>query len=370
MIHFAIGTKAQFIKMAPLMHLLQEEGESYHLLDLSQHASLTGKILDDFGLTPIVTTLGKSNTSVTTYAQAITWLAKGLWQLIAHRRDLYQRLFLGQGGITLLHGDTLSTLVGLYFARTAGIKTALIEAGLSSGKLFDPFPEEWTRRHCGRKVDYLFPPDTTSEKWLRKKNSEQKIFNTGYNTGRDSLYLIAARHAIYSEMPRNEDSYGIATLHRLETLSSKRRLVRAIRHIVNIAARLGKIRFYLHSPTEHALKRFQLMKEIQSSSYIELHPLKPYPEFIRSIIEAKFILTDGGSIQEEASYLNKPCLILRNRTERGEGIGSNVMLTNWNIDQDIKHLLNACSHPDTPSHSLDMSASRIILNALSEFRAS
>ncbi len=367
MIHFAIGTKAQFIKMAPIMHLLQEEGTPYHLLDLSQHASLTGKILNDFGLTPRITSLGKSNTSVTTYTQAATWLAKVLWQLTVHRRNLRKRLFLGQGGIVLLHGDTLSTLVGLYLAKAAGIKTALIEAGLSSGKIFDPFPEEWIRCHTGRKVDFLFPPDTTSEVWLRKRYFTRSIINTGYNTGRDSLFLIAAKHAIDTGVPRSNASKGIATIHRLETLSSKHRLGRVIRHIMNIAAQIGPITFYMHPPTVHALKRFRLMEEINSSNYVELQPLKPYPDFIRSIIEAKFILTDGGSIQEEASYINRPCLLLRNRTERREGIGANVMLTSWNIDQDTKHLLREYSNLDVPSHDIHMTASRIILNALAEF---
>jgi len=370
MIHFAIGTKAQFIKMAPIMYLLQEEGELYHLLDLSQHASLTGKILNDFGLTPIVTTLTKSKASVTTYLQAVTWLAKGLWQLTAHRRNLHKRLFNGQNGVALLHGDTMSTLVGLYLARAAGIKTALIEAGLSSGKLFDPFPEEWIRRHTGRMVDFLFPPDEISEAWLREKHFDHQIINTGYNTGRDSLNLIAVKHAIFSEKPRNDFSYGIATLHRLETLSSKRRLVRATRHMMNIAAQLGITRFYLHPPTEHALKKYRLMEAIQSSNVIELYPLKPYPDFVRSMMEAKFVLTDGGSIQEEASYLEKPCLILRNRTERNHGIGKNAMLATWDVKQDVTHLIKKISETrEQSAGNRDMQASRTILKAIDEFRS-
>ena len=371
MIHFAIGTKAQFIKMAPLMHLLEKEGEHYHLLDLSQHGNLTGKILSDFKLHPVTSSLTQTRRSVTTYLQAITWFTQGLWQIVLYRRKLRDRLFLGQDGVVLLHGDTLSTLLGLYLARTAGLKTALVEAGLSSGHLLDPFPEEWIRRHTGKKVDYLFPPDDVSESWLRQRGFRCNIINTGYNTGRDALCLIAENQAIGAVTPITSGGpYGVATLHRLETLSNRRRLARAIGHILALARRLGTIRFYMHPPTENALKRSGLIRDIESSSDIEIHGLEPYPLFIQSLMTSEFILTDGGSIQEEASYLHKPCLILRNRTERTEGIGKNAILATWDADSDsafLRDLTGKISKSGGDKSSLH--ASSIILETLNEFRS-
>lgn len=370
MIHFAIGTKAQFIKMAPVMRLLENDGENYHLLDLSQHGSLTGKILSDFDLRPVITSLRKANQSVTTYTQAVSWFIHGLWQSVVHRRHLRERLFLRQDGVVLLHGDTLSTLLGLYLAKAAGLKTALVEAGLSSGKLLDPFPEEWIRRHTGKKVDFLFPPDEISESWLRKRDFPCHIVNTGYNTGRDSLSLIVAKHAFSAEQSEADGAFGVATLHRLETLSNKRRLARAIRHILALARKLGPIRFYIHPPTENALKRSGLINEVKSSVDIELHGLEPYPHFIRSLMQAKFILTDGGSIQEEASYLNKPCLILRNRTERIDGLGKNAILGTWDVETDVAFLKKKMSEIlEQPAKESAMHASHVILETLDEFRS-
>lgn len=366
MIHFSIGTKAQFIKMAPIMHLLQIESEPYHLLDLSQHGSLTGKILTDFGLTPIVTRIGRKGTSVTTYSEAVKWLVSGFFHVWFKKSEVYDQLFIKQDGVVLIHGDTLSTLLGLYLAKTAGLKSSLIEAGLSSGNLFDPFPEEWIRRHVGKRVDYLFPPDNVSETWLRKRNLKGRIVNTGYNTGKDSLAIIRKNGHLHDTTMH--DDYGIVTLHRLETLSNRRRLKRTVNHVLNLAEILGKMRFYMHPPTENALRKSGLMETLLKSANIHIFKLAPYPEFVSVLSQAKFVLTDGGSIQEESFYLRKPCLILRNCTERVEGIGKNAILSTWDPRLDALHLHNAEQEKIYELDNSELSASRTILHALQEFR--
>lgn len=365
MIHFVIGTKAQFIKMAPLMHLLQENGTPYHLLDLSQHGSITGKILEDFDLRPTITHLGESK-SITTYTQAVAWLAHGFGQLLRGRSNLRRRLFLDRGGIALIHGDTLSTLLGLYLAKVAGLKIGMVEAGLTSGHLFDPFPEEWVRRHVGKRVDYLFPPDSACAQWLHRRRYKGQIINTGYNTGKDSLALIRRLHH-GSVKPRHAgEAYGIVTLHRLETLSSATRLRRSIEHIMHLATVLGPMRFYMHPPTERALQRIGMTEKLRSAKNIQIYGLAPYPEFALALSRSRFILTDGGSIQEEAFYLNKPCLILRNRTERGEGIGKNALICTWNAERDAAHLRDAEAHvPVDPN--LEFSASQTIVDSIKAF---
>jgi UDP-N-acetylglucosamine 2-epimerase len=111
------------------------------------------------------------------------------------------------------------------------------------------------------------------------------------------------------------------------------------------------------------------MKEIERSDHIELHELEPYPQFISSLMKARFILTDGGSIQEEASYLMKPCLILRNRTERIDGVGDNAILASWDAGADAAFLrkkIDELSQPRTGES--EMYASRVILKSLDEFR--
>ncbi len=365
MIHFALGTKAQFIKMAPLMHLLQQEGERYHLLDLSQHGSLTGQILADFRLSPETTRIGREGRSVTTYAEAAAWFLGGLAQALAGERRVRERLFLAEAGVVLLHGDTLSTLLGLRLARAAGLATGLVEAGLTSGSLLSPFPEEWIRRHASRRADYLFAPDAAAASWLRNRGYGKCVVDTRYNTGRDAFDLMAS---LAPATPVADGAYGLVTLHRLETISSRKRLARAVQHVCELARSLGRMRFYIHPPTERALARFDLLDMLRSRENIEILGLQPYPQFVAALAQASFIVTDGGSIQEEASYLGSPCVVLRERTERREGLGGTVALTSWDPEVDARHLRGTAPRRESASGRPALAASRAILEALREFR--
>ena len=350
------------------MHVLQETKREYHLLDLSQHASLTGAILKDFGLQPHITKLATNGRSITTYAQAISWFSKGIWLTIAHKLNLRERFFMDKEGVVLLHGDTLSTLLGFRLAKAAGLRTALVEAGLSSGSLLDPFPEEIIRRYTSRRAAYLFPPDAASETWLRERIPQGLIKNTGYNTVYDSISLILALHPTEKGRHGNDPPYGIATLHRLETLSSRKRLRQAIHHIIAISRKMGLVQFYMHEPTRNALKRSGLINILEAEKNILIKDLAPYPEFILAQKNAEFILTDGGSIQEEAAYLSKPCLILRNRTERNDGVGKNAVISTWVAENDIhnlKRLIGSGEKKQTNTSSLKSSLT--ILRALREY---
>src|SRR6185503_3066167 len=182
MIHFIIGTKAQFIKMMPLMHLLEAEGRPYHLLDLGQHGALTQRIVQDFGLSPPATRLTGTAQNVESYGHAASWLAHSVSRLLWSRRRLLDTCFQGEGGISLIHGDTASTLLGLHLGRRAGLKVGLVEAGLSSGNAFDPFPEELIRRHAERRADLLFPPDAKGAGRLRSLRLRGQVTQTAYNT--------------------------------------------------------------------------------------------------------------------------------------------------------------------------------------------
>lgn len=369
MIHFAIGTKAQFIKMAPIMHLLEQAREPYHLLDLSQHASITGRILDDFALRPAVTRLAVSGKSVETYWQAAHWLAHGFGQVFFRRSQVRHRWFAGTDGVVLIHGDTLSTLMGLYLARGAGLPSGQVEAGLTSGNRFDPFPEESIRRHVEQRADYLFAPDDVATLRLQRIFPARRVINTQYNTGRDAMQLVLNNDKYATRSPHGPPAkYGVVTLHRLETLSSSRRLRRAVNHILALADVLGTMRFYVHPPTKNALKRHRLYDAILRSRSIELHDLAPYPEFVGALASATCVLTDGGSIQEEAAYMEKPCLVLRHRTERSDGLDRNAILSTWDIGQDLAHLERVAQTRTNKSFAGDLTAARTILETVGEFR--
>ena len=360
-IHFTIGTKAQFIKMAPLMYLLEKRLIPYHLLDLSQHGTLSGNIMEDFGLAPpSVKQLKDSQTLIKTYWQAVTWFFGSLRYLLKPRRRVLQELFAGKKGIALIHGDTLSTLLGLYLARAAGLKTGLVEAGLTSDRLFNPFPEEFIRRYVEKRVDYLFAPGDEASAHLRRRYAKShQIINTHYNTGKDALQLMLSLHPGHIGF---QGEYIVITVHRLETIRSRQKLARIVEYIESIASRGVNIQFYMHPPTEDALKRFRMMDKLSAIQGLHIRPLLPYREFAHVLANAKFIITDGGSIQEEASYLAKPCVILRSTTERPHGLRVSAILTTWDAKKDIdflhqERIINENEEQET------MKAASIILDA-------
>ena len=162
MIHFIIGTKAQFVKMAPLMFLLEQEQSPYRLLDLGQHAALTGAILNDFGIHPQISRISTAHDNVESYRQALPWLLSCARLILGTKKRLLEQHFSSFSGVVLIHGDTASTLLGFYLGKRAGLRVGLVEAGLSSHRLFDPFPEEIIRRHAEHRADFLFAPDSVA----------------------------------------------------------------------------------------------------------------------------------------------------------------------------------------------------------------
>lgn len=347
--------------MAPIAHLLEKKSWPYRIIDLSQHGSITGGIVNDFNLRPEIIYFNQPGESVTSYLGAAKWLTLSSAQLLLPASKLKSRYVKNLSGVALIHGDTLSTWLGLQLAKRINMPIGLIEAGLTSRKLFSPFPEEIVRRHAESKVQYLFAPDAECEARLLDKNVRGKVINTYYNTGYDALSLISKK---FTSARDHVENYTVCTLHRLETLSNPIRLRNIITYLISLAAHLPPIHFFLHEPTQKALKRYGLYEPLKNSSII-LSPLLSYAAFMEKLYLSRAILTDGGSIQEEASYLNKPCLVLRDTTERPHGLGSTAQMCAFELTRDREFLLNVASKYTNPI-CLDgsLAASQRVLDAV------
>jgi UDP-N-acetylglucosamine 2-epimerase len=332
MIHIFVGTKAQFIKMAPIMLELDRRGMIYNLIDAGQHAEVTGQIARQFGLRRADVSLRPGERNITTPLEAIVWIGKGLFQIAFKREHLYQRLFRRQAGICLIHGDTLTTVLSLLCAKRCGLRVAHVEAGLRSYSLLNPFPEEIIRLIAMRYSDLLFAPSESAAENLHRMGYGSKTVNSGGNTVAEAVQ-IALQNKTGQGEPRRR--YAVVTIHRVENIYSRSRLS----EIVALLERIGRDRrvlFVLHEPTRHQLLRFNLLARLLQNEAIEVIPLQPYFEFLHLLVAADFIVTDGGSIQEESYFLNIPCLIMRARTERSEGLGENTFLAAFDqrrIDQ-------------------------------------
>ena len=323
MIHFAIGTKAQLIKVAPVMKKLAERGIAYRYIDLGQHPRTTTRLREIFGLKePDVSLALKGSSNVASLKGAVQWIACFLWKALRTRDRAMQFVFNGLPGICVIHGDTLSTLFGLLVAKRAGLKVFHLEAGLRSWNFLHPFPEEILRLLCMKYAHHLAAPGDWAFGNLRKMGFAAKAIQTYGNTGAEAVLEMLPP---FPASDRQIEPFALVSIHRFETITNRSRLKALVDFVLECVAQIA-VRFVLHEPTECALNRFGLL-QILSERGVSLTPLLDYPDFLHLIQTSEFVVTDGGSVQEECFALGKPCLLFRKRTERQEGLGENVCLS-------------------------------------------
>lgn len=231
--------------------------------------------------------------------------------------------------LVIVVGDVNSTIACALVAKKQFIKIAHIEAGLRS---FDyEMPEEINRKLTDQIADYLFATEKSALLNLKNEGVEStKIFFVG-NIMIDNLirnYDNAQKSNFYKELDLISGSYGLITIHRPSNVDKKEDLKRTI-EILNYIQSKIKIVFPIHPRTRKNLKEFNLENVLNKSKIILTKPLG-YLEFLNLMINAKFILTDSGGIQEEASYLKIPILTLRTNTERPITVekGTNTLINN------------------------------------------
>lgn len=335
MIHIFIGTKAQFIKMAPIMIELDQQGIVYNYISSGQHAELLNELSNEFNLRRPDVALVEQTINISSIFQAIVWILKLFIYVFIHKNDVYSKVFKGEDGICLIHGDTITTLVSLIYAKRCGLKVAHIEAGLRSYHLFDPFPEEIIRLLVMRFSDLLFTPSDWAFGNACRMGYVEKTINVNSNTGIDAVRYIINNSQLNN---RNGQPHVLLTIHRVETIYSKTRMTFIVDFIESLAME-NKVIFVLHEPTKNQLIRYNLYNRLLTNSSIVLLPLQPYGSFIYILASSEFVITDGGSIQEECYYLNIPCILMRKKTERREGIGENVLLSSFDL-QKIKRFMD------------------------------
>ena len=318
MIHVLIGTKAEYIKTAPVMRELDRRGVPYRLVDLGQHSNLSVSFRTQLGVREPDLRLD-SQTDAASIGDAVKWAGR-LMSHLRSRKHTRTHVFAGLGGVCLVHGDTPSTVIATLMGRRAGIPVAHLESGLRSKSVLHPFPEELTRRAVMGLTSTYFPPNGAAEANLRSRFGGRDIVPTGHNTS-----FEAVGHVWPDETEVNGPA--LITVHRVENLHRRARLLDLVTTIERLAKR-EPVRFLVHQPTENALRDAGLWERAQRSG-ADVGPLIPHDEFIAATAVAPWVMTDGGSSQEECAVLGVPTLLWRAATEREEGLDQNVVLTNY-----------------------------------------
>lgn len=356
MIHVFVGTKAQLIKMAPIMRVLQDRGIAYNFIFSGQHQETVDDILANFAIArppDVVLYRGPDIIGITQMARWTLDIARRYGKPAA-RAQLFRD---DRKGIVLNHGDTVSTLLGAWLAHRHGLKVGHVESGLRSHHLFHPFPEELIRLAAFRLSDYYFAPGDWALANLASYPGVK--VNTHFNTLSDAL-----RHTEGHIGPPRTQPYGIVSIHRFENIFYRQRLEH-ITKMLEGANPTRKLLFILHKPTEKKLRAFGLYERLAACPHIELHPRYDYFQFIALLRCSEFLITDGGSNQEECSYLGLPCLLMRKATERMEGLEHNTVLSGYD-KLVVSDFFESYARWRTPPRMPAQSPSEIIVDALTE----
>jgi UDP-N-acetylglucosamine 2-epimerase (non-hydrolysing) len=321
----AIGTTGELIKMAPVLLALQERGTPACIVSTAQQVRQLPPFLEDFGL-----------------PQPDVWLARGwrgedlehTWQVpgwgvtvaanaIRRRPDLARRL-----DAVMVHGDTMTTVLGSLLARLLRVPALHVEAGMRSGDWRNPFPEELNRRAAAKLVQVHFAPGDRPVANLRRENVRGRIVDTRQNTIRDAVDLAAIAGAPAGlDIP--DEPFGLVSLHRFE-LIEKPELFRPVLEILHEHSRRQPLLFVDHSVTSAALQRHGL-DHFFDDRFRRIPRLRYFP-FISLLQASDFLVTDSGGCQEECAFLGHPALIHRAVSEHDTGLDTCVVLSKMDLD--------------------------------------
>jgi len=358
MIHIILGTKAQLIKMAPVMRALRERRLKYRYISTGQHRETITDVLQNFGLARPDYVL-YNGPDVASIPRMAIWLIRILWKTVRKRGEIFSH---DRKGIVLVHGDTFSTLLGALMGRVAGLEVGHVESGLRSFNWLHPFPEEITRLLAFRLSQILFCPGPWAIANVSTIRAER--FDTEYNTLADSLRFALSNTTL--EAPNLPPiPFAIVTLHRFENIYRRVALEQVIAIIERIALSTHLL-FILHPPTEKRLRDLRLYERLLRTPNLEVRKRYDYFRFIKLLSKAEFVISDGGSNQEECFYLGQPILLLRKATERQEGLGENCVLSKYDpviIDRFVDEYKSYRRTPRVPIRS----ASEIIAEACLPF---
>lgn len=305
------GTRPEAIKMAPVVKALEAAPDMEAIVTVTaQHREMLDQVLNLFDITP------QYDLNIMCQGQTLYDVtSKSLLGL----RDVLSD---AKPDVVLVHGDTTTTFAGALAAFYQEIPVGHVEAGLRTGNIYSPFPEEMNRKLTGSLASYHFAPTSSAEKNLMKENiSSAHLYVTG-NTVIDALQTTVKEDYHFDEELLNNLDYEsrrvvLVTTHRRENLGEPMRQVyKAIRRLVDVFDDVEVV-----FPVHRNPKVRQIVKE-ELGEVERVHLIDPleYEPFANLMARSYLLLTDSGGIQEEAPALGKPVLVLRNTTERPEAV--------------------------------------------------
>ena len=330
-VSFICGTRPEAIKLAPVINLFKKQSDfETEVCFTGQHKEMVEQILPIFGIEPDV------NLELMTSGQSLSYFTGRALQTLSsyieeHKPD---HIF--------VQGDTATVFAGALAGFFNQKKVHHVEAGLRTNNKFSPFPEEINRVLTGRLADYHFPPTAVAKQNLLKEGILEKDMRITGNTGIDALLQV------YEKIQKNQIKVNLSmdlqrlvdkakgkiilvTAHRRESFGDGfDNICKAIRTL----AEKYRDNYLIYPVHLNPKVRKPVFEYLSDRENILLCDPLDYLEFIHLMSLSRIILTDSGGIQEEAPSLNKPLIVMRETTERPEGVeagcsklvGTNVSL--------------------------------------------
>ncbi len=329
------GTRPEAIKLAPVVRRLKESALFEPIVCFTgQHGSeMIDGILDLFSI--------HTDLRLATLQHGQT-LAQLTHRIITQISPVYERI---APRVVLVQGDTTSGFVGALTAFYHKIPVAHVEAGLRTHDLSAPYPEEANRQMISRLSDFHFAPTARAAKSLYQENIlPDRVIVTG-NTVIDALFLAVSQNSedgistLSDLMPTREACrrYLLVTLHRREIFGNTiRNMLGALADVAHGHPELDIV--LLSHPNPEVQSAIEDTAAVGMSNFWVISP-QPYRNFVDLMAHAHLILTDSGGVQEEAPSLDRPVLVLRDRTEREEGIEAGCLLL---VGTDRHKIVDTC----------------------------
>ncbi len=310
------GTRPEAIKMFPVVHALRDQpGIDARVCVTAQHREMLDQVLDIAGIVPDVDLdVMQPNQSLDALlARLVTGLGE------AFDREKPDRI--------LVHGDTMTTMAGTIAAYFRKIPVGHVEAGLRSGDIYQPWPEEVNRRVTGVVADLHFAPTQAAADALTAENVDPARIHITGNTVIDALLATQAQLHARPEIAAGLNDLAerfagrrivAVTSHRRENFGEGMRNI--ARSIAQIAARPDVAVIFPVHPNPNV--RSVMDAELAGLSNVAMIDPLDYPHFVRLLDMCELVLTDSGGVQEEAPSLGKPVLVMRETTERPEGVAA------------------------------------------------
>ena len=309
-----IGTRPEVIKMAPVIRELRNRPAVFEptVIVTGQHREMSEPYMNLFGIKADVdlAIMQKNQTLDSIFVNILTVLPAALAKL--------------EPDIMLVQGDTSSAFAAALAAYHGKIMVGHVEAGLRTGNKYNPFPEEMNRRLVGAVADLHFAPTASARANLQREGvADERIFVTG-NTVIDALRMVvrdeyAFTHEVLSRIDYANRRVICVTTHRRESFGEPlKNTLRALKEIVRRHPDVEIVLPVHYNPNV----RPYVYEALAGTERIHLIEPLSYEPFVQLMNKSYLIVSDSGGVQEEAPGLGKPVLVLRETTERPEGIAA------------------------------------------------